>query len=169
MALKAIESTGGDFLDLREVAQDGPVLAIARIGEFQDPEKGDFGWLLPVIADWFIVDGDRAGQVHLAERNIGGITSALRGVRNPNAQKNERPSTPVNSVGDELVIRLTLKNAGKANSFVVGDKPSDSEYTAAGKAYEEAGGPRLWEGQLEPVGAGAGAGAGAAKSARPWG
>lgn len=169
MALKSAVKTGGDFLDMKALTADGPVLVIARIREFHDPEKGDFGYLLPTVADFFIVDGEQAGEVHLNEKVIGAVTSALRGVRNPNVQKGERPQPPVNEVGDEIVMRLTLKLPGKSNSFVVGDEPSATELAAATAAYEAAGAEELWEkagaaqAEREPVGATSGGGA-----KRPW-
>jgi hypothetical protein len=163
MALKSAVKTGGDFLDLKELAADGPVLAVFRIREFQMPEKGEFGYLLPVVADVFIVDGDQAGELHPNEKQIGAITSALRGVRNPNAAKGEQPQAPVNEVGDEIAVRIALKNAGKNNAFVVGDEPSKTEMAAIEKAYEAAGGALLWN--KEPAMAGAAAPSG---EARPW-
>lgn len=163
MALKSAVKTGGDFLDLKELTADGPILAVFRIQEYLDPEKGDFGWLLPVIADVFIVDGDQAGEVHLGEKIIGAPTSALRGVRNPDARKNERPQPPETEIGDEIATRLTLKLPGKPNQFVVGDVPSKTEMAIVEKAYEAAGGAALWDKAPEMAGAGA-----PSKSGRPW-
>lgn len=168
MALQKAIRTGGDFLDLRELAAGKPVLAVFRVREFHTPELGEHGYLLPVVADVFVADGPRAGEVHLSERFIGSITSALRGVRNPNKNKGEQPQSPANKVGDEIVVRLSVKNEGKPNAFAVGDEPSDTEYAAVEAAYNAAGGEALWvtaeqapttNGQL--VGAGAGNG-------RPW-
>lgn len=144
MALQKAIKTGGDYLDLRELAADKPVLAIFRIKEFHAPELGEHGYLLPVVADAFIVDGPRAGEVHLGERFIGAITSALRGVKNPNKNKGEMPQPPAIQVGSEIVVRVDVKNKGKANAFAVGDEPSDAEYNAAGAAYAAAGGEQLW-------------------------
>lgn len=164
MGLKSSIKTGGDYLDLKDLTAGGPVLCIFRIREFQEAEKGKHGYLLPVIADVFVVDGEQANEVHLSEKFIGAITNALRGVRNPNHQKGERPQPPVNEVGDEIVTRVSLKNPGENNSFVVGDEPSATEMAAAGKAYEAAGGDTLWvkaeeqAAQTEPAGVGS----------RPW-
>src|SRR5687767_10130328 len=93
MLQKAIK-TGGDFLDLKELAADGPVCVVFRVRQYHDPEpaQGFDGINLPVTADVLVASGPRTGEVHVAEKFIGAITSSLRGVRNPNKSKGERPS-----------------------------------------------------------------------------
>lgn len=165
MAPKKGERLSGGFLDLKELAADGPVLCIFRVREFCDAEPGDFGQLTPVIADVLVVDGPRKGEIHAGERFIGGITAPLRGVPNPNKMKNIPLSPPENEVGEEIVLRVKVTNKGKSNAGSVGDAPSDTEFKAALAVYAEAGGEQLWD-AAQPVGAGAGAGGGDKK--RPW-
>lgn len=168
MLQRAIK-TGGSFLDLKELAADGPVLCVFRVREFQAPEKatGFDGINLPVIADVLICDGPNTGQVHLGERFIGAITSTLRGVRNPRTAKGEQPQPPTTQVGAEIVARVKVLNAGKANAGAVGDEPSDAEFAAVEQVY--AGGA-AWN--VEPQNTAAAAqqsvGAGAGTSGRPW-
>lgn len=167
MALQRAKRTGGGFLDLKELATDGPVLAVFRIVEFQAPEKatGFDGVNLPVIADVLICSGPRSGEVHLGERFIGAITSTLRGVRNPKTTKGEQPQPPETKVGDEIVARIKVLNAGKSNAGAVGDEPSDAEMTAVEQVYDGgaawAAGTSATSTSPEPAMAG-----GAAK--RPW-
>ncbi len=166
MALKKATRTGGGFLDLKELARDEPVLCVFRIVEFHEPEKADFGYILPVIADVLIASGPSAGEVHPAERFIGAITCTLRGVSNPNHQKGERPSAPVEEVGAELCVRVGVKNAGKPNAFAVGDVTSDAEDVAIGKVYDSLGGEALWS--KAAAGAKELATAGASNGTKPW-
>ena len=161
MALKRGQRIGGGgFLDLRELAADRPVLCIFRIREFCEPEPGDFGPKLPVIADVLICDGPRKGEVHLGENFIGAITAALRGVPNPNKDKGIPITPPENAVGDELVLRVDVINKGKHNAGAVGNEPSDADYAAAEAVHADGKG---WDGAAEPVRAGAGGG-----KSRPW-
>ena len=168
MALQKAKRTGGGFLDLRELAADGPVLAVFRIVEFQAPEKasGFDGVNLPVVADVLICDGPRKGEVHLGERFIGAITSTLRGVRNPRTAKGEQPQPPETAVGDEIVTRIKVLHPGNANAGAVGDEPSDTEMAAVEQVYDGGG---AWAAgtsaaaEREPVAAGAGGG-----KSRPW-
>lgn len=145
MPLKAAVKTSGDYLDLKELAKSAPVLCIFRIHEFCPPEPttGYTGINVPVIADVLIVDGPRAGEVHERERLFGGITSALRGIKNPNVSKGEKPSAPLNAVGDEIVTRVKLVNPGKSNEGAVGDEPSASELAAATAFYGD--GVSVWQ------------------------
>src|SRR5882757_1884159 len=110
MALQRAIKTGGGFLDLKEIAADGPVLAVFRVQEFHAAEKatGFDGINLPVTADVLICSGPGTGEVHLAEKFIGAITSVLRGVRNPRANKGEQPQPPTTKVGDEIVARIKV-------------------------------------------------------------
>ena len=165
MALQKAKRTGGGFLDLRELAADGPVLAVFRVQEFQAAEKNDFGnYNLPVIADVLICSGPRAGEVHLGERFIGAVTSTLRGVTNP--KPGEQPSAPVTEVGDEIVGRIKVVVRGKNPPFAGVDEPSDTEMAAVEQVYDGGG---AWAAgtsaaaEREPVAAGAGGG-----SKRPW-
>lgn len=167
MALTKGKRLGGGFLDLKEVAADGPVVCIFRVVEFCDDEPGDFGRLVPVVADLLICDGPRKGEVHLGERFIGGITAPLRGVPNPNKAKNIPVLPPENAIGQEVVLRVKVTNPGKGNAGAVGDEPSDSEMAAAEAVYQDGA---AWHAAPtngapvagEPVGAGAGGGK------RPW-
>lgn len=169
MALKRAVRTGGDFLDLKQLVRDsnGECLAIFRIKEFQASEKatGFEGLNLPVIADVLVCSGPRSGEVHLGERFIGAITSALRGVRNPKVAKGETEQAPVNEVGDEIVTRLKILNPNAANAGVVGDEPSDAECDAIEKIYDDgkawAAGEAAAEKPKETVAAGGG-------KKRPW-
>lgn len=142
MALTKGKRLGGAFLDLKELAHPTPVVCIFRVREFCDAEPGDFGALTPVIADILIVDGPRKGEVHAGERLIGGITAPLRGVPNANKQKNIPVSPPENEVGQEIVLRVKVNNAGKGNAGAVGDSPSDSEMEAAEAIHD---GGKAWE------------------------
>lgn len=159
---------GGEFLDLKELAADGPIVCMFRVREFCEDEPGDFGRLVPVIADVLVCDGPRKGEVHAGERFIGGITAPLRGVKNPNKQKNIPVMPPETKIGDEIVLRVKVNNAGKGNAGAVGDEPSDTEFTAACAVYEQLGGEKLWDtvpaqrNGAEPATAGAGGGT------RPW-
>jgi hypothetical protein len=146
MPLEAAERLGGDFLDLKEVARTGPTLAVFRIKEFCAPEpaQGFAGTNVPVIADVWIVDGPRAGEVAIGERLIGAITAPLRGVKNPNPQKGIGVLAPVKKVGAEIVCRLKLVNPGKGNEGVVGDQPGPTEMTQVQAAYAAMGGEQLW-------------------------
>jgi hypothetical protein len=165
MALQRAKRTGGGFLDLKELAADGPVLAVFRVCEFQAPEKNDFGgYNLPVIADVLICSGSTAGQVHLGERLIGAITATLRGVPNPKA--GEQPSAPVTEVGAEIVGRIKVVVRGKNPPFAGIDEPSDAEMAAVEQVYD---GGAAWAAGTsvastpEPAMAGAGGG-----KSRPW-
>lgn len=172
MALQRAKRTGGAFLDLKELAADGPVLAVFHVREFHPTEKatGFDGVNLPVIADVLICSGPRAGEVHLSERFIGAITSTLRGVRNPKTTKGEQPQPPETKVGDEIAARIKVLNAGKSNAGAVGDEPSDAEYAEIEKVYAGFGGEKVWIAEpaasTSPESAMAGAGAGGGK--RPW-
>jgi len=160
MALQKAIKTSGGFLDLKELAVDGPVLLVFRIKEFHAPEKatGFDGVNLPVIADVLICSGAATGEVHLEERFIGAITAILRGVRNPRAAKGEQPQPPVTKVGDEIVARVKVLNAGKPNAGAVGDEPSDAEMAAVELVYRDGA---AWNApEQAPVSAGGGA--------RPW-
>jgi len=146
MALQRAKRTGGAFLDLKELAADGPVLAVFHVREFHAPEKatGFDGVNLPVIADVLICSGPREGEVHLGERFIGAITSTLRGVRNPKTAQGEQPQPPTTAVNDEIVARIKVLNPGKSNAGAVGDEPSDAEMKAVERVYEAAGGEAVW-------------------------
>lgn len=172
MALKrGARIGGGGFLDLRELADDGPVVCIFRICQFEPAEKatGFAGTNVPVISDVLICTGPRRGEVHLGERFIGAITGPLRGVARPNETKGVGVLPPETAVGDEIVLTVKVINRGKSNAGAVGDEPSDADYAAAeavhaqGKGWETAG-P---DGAREPVGAGAGAASGGARK-KPW-
>lgn len=161
MALTRGKRLGGAFLDLKELAHDGPVVCIFRIVEFCDDEPGDFGRITPVIADVLIADGSRKGEVHPGERFIGGITAPLRGVPNPNKAKNIPLLPAENTVGQEIVLRVKVTNPGKGNAGAVGDEPSDSEMAAAEAVYADGKGWGNAPAQREPAAAGG-------NGNRPW-
>ena len=165
MALQRAPQLGGDFLDLKDLARGGPVLAVFKINEFCQPEAatGFAGTNVPVVADVLIASGPRAGEVVLGERLIGAITAPLRGVRNPNAQKGIGVQNPVNQVGAEIVVRLKLVIPGKGNEGVVGDQPSEPETATVEQLYNAMGGEALWA----QAAARAAAQAGVAPSASP--
>lgn len=168
MALKRGQRIGsGGFLDLRELAADGPVLCIFRIVEFEAPEKatGFDGTNVPVVADVLICDGPRKGEVHLGERFLGAITAALRGVPNPKKDKGIGVLPPETAVGDELVFRVDVINRGKPNAGAVGNAPSDADYAAAEVMHADGKGWEVAPSRREPVGAAAGGGS---KATPPW-
>jgi len=162
MPLKKAVKTGGAYLDLKELAADGPVLCVFRIKEFHDPEPatGFDGVNLPVIADVLICSGPGKGEVHSGERFIGAITNTLRGVNKP---KDGDPLPPENSVGDEIVARVEVLYPGKKNSTAVGNVPSDVEMKAVEEFYQDG---KAWEAGKTNGKAPATAGAGAGKP--PW-
>jgi hypothetical protein len=131
--------TGGDFLDLKELAADGPVLAVFRIREFEDKEMGDFGaYKVPVIADVLICSGPRKGEVCKSERFFGAPTNALRGVRNP--KKGEEPEPPTTKIGDEIAGRVSIVSKKGSNPFVGLDTPSDVEFAAIAEVHANGAG-----------------------------
>lgn len=169
MALQKATKTSGAFLDLKELATDGPVLCVFRVREFLAPEESQSfkGVNVPVIADVLICSGPGTGEVHPGEKFIGAITNTLRGVAKP---KDGPPLPPVNAVGAEIVARVEVINKGKGNAASVGNVPSDAEYAAVEKVYNDNGGEAVWSktpanssAQI-PAQAGAGAGGGG----RPW-
>lgn len=162
---KKAERFGGSFLDLKQVAIDGPQLVLFRVQTFHDVEKstGFEGWTLPVTADAMICSGPRKGEVHLGERFIGAITSVLRGVKNPRKDKGETPQDPTNDEGDLILARVEVINPGKNNAAAVGNVPSDADVEAVEAFYT----PESWNSvpeQRTEVKAAATAGA----SKRPW-
>lgn len=163
MALKKAIKTGGDFLDLKDLARSGPVLAVFRLREWQPAEPGEFGPKLPVIADVLICSGPRAGEVCTSERFFGAITTALRGVKNP--KKGEPIPAPTNDLGDDIAVRVKLINEGKGNESAVGDEPSDAEIETIEMHYRDGAGFESVAREL--VGAGAPATNGAAVNGAP--
>lgn len=135
MALQRAARIGGDFLDLKELANAGPVLAVFRVREFLPAEPGDYGPNVPVIADVLVCSGPRAGEVHLGERFIGAVTGTLRGVKNP--KKGEQPAPPETAVGDEIAARITVVERKGNAPFVGLDTPSDPEYAAIEQVHAD--------------------------------
>lgn len=165
--LKRATNTGGDFLDLKQLAAEagGTVLAVFRLREFGAAEPGDFGPILPVTADVLICSGPRAGEVHMSERFIGAITGTLRGVKNP--KKGEPVPEPVNAAGDEIAGRVKVINEGKGNAAAVADDPSDPEYAEIERVH--AGGAAWTAQQVSvPPQAANGMAAAGANPARPF-
>ena len=151
MTLSTPTVTGGDYLDLKALAADGPVLAVFRIRAFQEPEMGDFGaYKVPVVADVLICSGPQAGEVHPSEQFIGAPTNALRGVKNP--KKGEQPQPPATKVGDEIAARIAVVEKKGSQPFVGLDAPSDVEFEAIAKVYADGAG---WNAAQAPVMAGA--------------
>lgn len=163
MTLKRGKRLGGAFLDLRELADDGPVLCIFRVREFHAPEKatGFDGLNLPVTADVLVCDGPRKGEVHLGEKFIGAITAPLRGVRNP--KRDEAPRPAETAIGEEIVLRIKVLNKGKSNAGAVGDEPSDTEMAAAEAIHQ---GGAAWN--VAPANGSAAAQEPVAAGGRPW-
>jgi hypothetical protein len=151
---------GGGYLDFAELTEDGPVVCCFRIREFCDPEPGDYGPKVPVVVDVAIMDGDRAGELHLDQKLIGAPTGPLRGVRNP--KKGEEPQPPVNELGDELYFSVQYIERRGSQPFVGLNQVSASEEAAANRFFAANGGDEgFWEREpttgaaREPVGAGA--------------
>lgn len=144
MAIKKAQRFGGDFLDLKELAQNQPVLVLFRIKEFKEVEaaSGFDGYAFPVIADALICSGPRKGEVHQGERFIGAITSILRGVQNARKDKGQKPQPPVNEVGEEIVARIEVLNPGRNNAAAVGNVPSDADMAAVEEFYGD--GVAIW-------------------------
>lgn len=150
MTLSVPTVTGADYLDLKELTANGPVLAVFRIRSFEEPEMGDYGaYKVPVIADVFIASGPRQGEVHKSERFIGAPTNALRGVKNP--KKGEMPEPPTTVVGQEIAARVNLVERRGSQPFVGLDVPSQPEFEAIAAAYEAAGGKALWDRPAAPA------------------
>lgn len=141
MALDNAASLGGTYLKLEEV--EGQIVAF-RIRQYlpDEPMQSQMfsGRNVPVIADALIVTGPRTGELWQGARFIGGITSALRGVLNPNEQKKRPVSPPLYEVGKELVV--LIKKVG--NTFV-GDPAPAAAMDIANKVYTELGGEAVWE------------------------
>lgn len=174
MALQRGTKVGGDYLDLAELAADGPILAVFRLVEFCPPEPGDYGaYKVPVIADVLICNGPTIGEVHRAERFFGAPSGPLRGVKNP--KKDEHPPfpAPVHPIGAELVFRITRKAPKGSNPFVALDEPSDADMNAVAAVYRDGA---AWNAQpaaaqAQPAAgepAMAGAAAGGETNGRPW-
>jgi hypothetical protein len=161
------ERASGDYLDLKELAADGPVLAIFRIVEFKAPEKGDFGMKYDVVADALICSGPRAGEVALGETFIGAATNTLRGVTAK--ATTETGAQPTKKPGDEIVARVEVIKKGKQPEFVALNVPSDVEFDAAIKVYDDG---RGWDNvgpAKTPVAAGAANGAASGSVGdKPW-
>lgn len=145
MALKMATRTGGDYLNLTNLAKDGgPFLAVFRIVEFHPAAPGDYGYpIVPVIADVLICSGPAKGEVHLAERIFGAPTSTLRGVKNPTKDHPEA-LPPVNEVGDEIVVRVEYVERKGSQPFAGLNVPSDVEFEAVAKVHADGKG---WEGK----------------------
>lgn len=162
MAFKTATRTGGDFLDLRELAADGPVLALFRIIEFLPGEPDGFKrHTYPVTADVLICDGPRAGEVHLAETFKYAPANVLRGVSAKASY--EQGAQPTNEVGDEIACRVNVVEKKGSQPFVGLDVPSATELAVITQVYADGAG---WQGKA-PAMAGAGAPAAGAAS-RPW-
>lgn len=139
MTLAKPTVTGGDFLDLKELTANGPVLAVFKIRSFEEPEMGDFGaYKVPVVADVLICSGPRKGEVHRSEKFIGAPTNALRGVKNP--KKGEQPEPPTTQIGQELAVRVATVAKKGANPFVGLDIPSDVEFAAIAEVHADGAG-----------------------------
>lgn len=146
MALKAGKSVGGGaFLDWKELTAYGqrPRVAVFRIKEFCAPEPSNYGApRVPVIVDVLLCDGDEAGEVHGPEKMIGAPTAPLRGVKNPTRDAPE-VLPPANSVGDELVFRVSFVERKGSNPFLALDEPSQAEIKLAEQIYAQ----YAWQGK----------------------
>lgn len=143
MALDNAPQLGGSFLNLKALIEAGPQLVAFRILEYLPPEPmqgvGFSGTNVPVIADACILSGPRTGELWPAQRFHGGITSALRGVRNPRADKGIPVMAPVFAPGKELLVKVKAHNTG-----AVGDPASDAEMAHGKAMYEKLGATQLW-------------------------
>lgn len=161
MAIKSAARTGGEFLDLRELAADGPVLALFRIVQFLPAEPDNYRRnTYPVVADVLICDGPRVGEVHLAEEIKFAAANALRGVT---AKASDQNVPPANEVGDEIACRVVIVDKPGAQPFVGIDPVSSTEMSAIAAIHADGAG---WAGKA-PAMAGAGAPA-AVGASRPW-
>ena len=143
MAVKeaARVSSGGGYIDLRELAgetksksPDDGTLAIFRIVEFEDPEKTDYGWDMPVVADVAVIDcahdDEQSGKVWRSQRIRFSPVWVLRGHARPDAKVKLRDlPEPVNEVGDEIITRIQRK--GQGEGFPVLQVPSKADKAAA--------------------------------------
>jgi hypothetical protein len=127
---------GGGYLDFAELTEDGPIVCVFHLVEFCDPEPGDYGLKVPVIADVLICDGDRAGEVCPGENIFGAPTGPLRGVKNPKKGDKIRDILdPVNELGDEITFRVDYIEKKGGQGFVALDPPSRSDTKTADEAY----------------------------------
>lgn len=167
MALDNAPKLGGSYLDLKELTASGPQLVGFRVLEFHPQEQklhnGAMLISVPVTADAVILSGSRTGELWPAQKFIGAITAALRGVKNPRLDPTKPIpfSEPVFPVGKELVVRVKIHNNG-----AVGDPASPAELAEANAIYAKLGAEKLWDredlialaaSEREPVGAGVGA------------
>lgn len=142
MTLQPGTAVGGDFLDWpTEIAKtaDQKVLAIARIREFHPAEaaSGYAGTNYPVTVDWLFCSGPRAGEAELADKCLGGgITGALRGIKNPKKDSGLPLSPPVNRPGMELGFTMRTKRNG-AVIYAVADAPTAEEYAVIQRVYAD--------------------------------
>ena len=133
MAVKSATRVAGDFLDLRDLAANGPVLAVFRIKGFLPAEPDNFKRnTYPVLADVFIVDGPRKGEVHLDETFKFAPANVLRGV---SGKESDAGAQPTNQVGDEIACRVNMVEKKGSQPFVGLDTPSATELAAIEQVY----------------------------------
>lgn len=114
---------GGDYLDLRALVEDGPILALFRIREFLSGEATDYNdpttrrprMTFPVLADVLICSGEHEGEAHLRETIKFAPSNALRGIGIKASEDGERP---VNDPGDELPYIVSMIHKKGQQPFV---------------------------------------------------
>jgi hypothetical protein len=166
MAVKGAKTFGGGggrIANLKEILHDNDgqdVLAVFRILEFQPDEKGDHGYVCPVVAHMRILavwdadergwrtEGDPVGEVFQGKEEWPhkyAITSALRGVQNPSGKGNHS-EPPENDPGDDIVTVLHLKNPDKSNETAFGNEPSSRDFDVAfaSEWYDAKGEEFVW-------------------------
>lgn len=153
MAIKEATRVGGGagYVDLKALAgekaksPDDGTVAIFRIVSFDDddPQRGEYGWDMPVTADVLIVDcehdPDQNGRVWLRQHIRFAPVFVLRGHAKPEKDVKLRDlPKPENEVGDEIITRIQLKGGG--NGFVALQVPSRADKAKALALREELGG-----------------------------
>lgn len=164
-SFKSATSAGGDYLNYRELAADGPVLALFRIISFLPGEPTNYpgAFTYPVVADVLICDGPRAGEVNLAETIKYAPSNVLRGV---SAKASAAGEQPTNAPGEQIAARVVIvkKQGGPVDGFIGLDPVSATEREQVAKVWDDGNG---WAGK--PLAAAGATTAGEASgTSRPW-
>lgn len=163
LPFKSATRTGGEFLDLRELCADEPVLALFRIVTFLPPVPDNFKRMTyPVVADVLICSGPREGEVHLAEEFKFAPANVLRGV---SAKASESGAQPTNAPG-ELIASIVRMVEKKGSQPFVGLDPVDADASEQiGKVFDNGNG---WDGAAPSAPSAPAAAAVPDAGARPW-
>lgn len=138
MAIKSAQSVGGEFVDFRGLAANGPVLGLFRIRQYLPAEPDNYRRnTYPVIADIMICDGPRTGEIHTAENIKFSIAHALRGTTVKDA---DNGVPPVNGPGEEVAGRIVLVDKPGKNPFIGLDPVSATELAAIENVRAQLGG-----------------------------